>query len=467
MGIIDYRGQHDAWIRFVVTIGDLLLCNLVFFLAFRFFGTTGGSSTLQSHIVVSAVYYACIANGGIVLHRKKAKRSQIVEIMLHNVFWFAVIATPILYFGHFAMPSWGVYALCILAMFAVILIFRFVSRSVIEHYWMHRRRGNGVVLVGSTVNNAALYYELTGDPTIGYWVSGYFDFEPNAKFPEGCRYLGTPDEVIAYLKEHGSDISSLYCCLPSKQAETILPIVKYCENHLVRFYSVPNVRNYIYHQMYFTMMGSVPCLSLHEEPLSWEGNRAVKRAFDIVFSLLFLCTLFIPIFIVVAIVTELTMPGPVFFLQKRTGLNGKEFTCIKFRSMKVNSQADTLQATRGDSRVTRWGEILRHTSIDELPQFINVLLGQMSVVGPRPHMVRHTEEYSHLIDKYMVRHYIKPGITGWSQVTGYRGETRTIEQMEGRIRGDIWYIEHWSFWLDIYIIFKTVVQVFKGDEEAY
>ena len=193
----------------------------------------------------------------------------------------------------------------------------------------------------------------------------------------------------------------------------------------------------------------------------------MKRIFDIVFSLLFLCTLFIPILLIVTIVTELTMPGPVFFRQKRTGLNGKEFTCLKFRSMKVNAQADSLQATKGDSRVTRWGEIMRHTSLDELPQFINVLLGDMSVVGPRPHMLKHTEEYSQLIDKYMVRHYVKPGITGWSQVTGFRGETQTLDQMEGRVKGDIWYIEHWNFWLDLLIIFKTVANVFKGDEEAY
>lgn len=467
MKVNDYRGRHDAWIRFAVVVGDLVLCNLIFYLALRFGRTQGSTTTAQTLLLISAVYYACIANGGVVLHLKKAKKSQIIEIMLHNVFWFALIATPILHFADFTMPGWGLYALCIAAMLLVITLFRLLARLAVEWYWTHTRRGNGAVLVGSTENNAALYYELTDDPSIGYWVCGYFDYEPNDRFPRGCKYLGQPKDVIGYLKEHAPEVGSLYCCLPSKQAEVILPIVKYCENHLVRFYSVPNVRNYIHHQMRFTMMGSVPCLSLHDEPLSWAGNRIVKRAFDIVFSLLFLCTLFIPIFLVVATVTKITMPGPVFFRQKRTGLNGKEFTCLKFRSMKVNSEADSLQATRDDARITRWGEILRHTSIDELPQFINVLFGQMSVVGPRPHMVKHTEEYSHLIDKYMVRHYIKPGITGWSQVTGYRGETKTLEQMEGRIRGDIWYIEHWSFWLDIYIIAKTVVNVFKGDEEAY
>lgn len=219
--------------------------------------------------------------------------------------------------------------------------------------------------------------------------------------------------------------------------------------------------------MYLNIIGDVPFLSLHEEPLGRVDNRIIKRIFDIVFSLLFLCTLFPIILIIVAIVTKITMPGPVFFRQKRTGMNGKEFTCLKFRSMRVNSNADQLQATKNDPRTTKWGEIMRHTSIDELPQFINVLLGSMSVVGPRPHMLKHTEQYSQIIDKYMIRHFVKPGITGWSQINGFRGETKELQQMEGRIRGDIWYIEHWSFWLDLYIILKTVTNALHGEDNAY
>ena len=161
------------------------------------------------------------------------------------------------------------------------------------------------------------------------------------------------------------------------------------------------------------------------------------------------------------------MPGPIFFRQKRTGLDGKDFYCLKFRSMKVNKDADTVQATLNDPRKTKWGYIMRKTNLDEMPQFINVLLGQMSIVGPRPHMVKQTNDYSNIIDYYMVRHLIKPGITGWSQVTGFRGETKEIYQMEGRVRGDIWYMEHWTIWLDIYIMYKTVANVVQGDKNAY
>ncbi|MGL5893358.1 MAG: sugar transferase [Bacteroidales bacterium] len=160
-------------------------------------------------------------------------------------------------------------------------------------------------------------------------------------------------------------------------------------------------------------------------------------------------------------------PGPIFFKQTRTGLNGADFTCYKFRTMHVNSQADTQQAEKNDPRKTRLGNFLRKSSIDELPQFINVLLGDMSVVGPRPHMLRHTEEYSAIIDRYMVRHLIKPGITGWAQVNGFRGETKTLKQMESRIKRDVWYLENWSFLLDVRIILLTILNAIRGEENAY
>lgn len=161
------------------------------------------------------------------------------------------------------------------------------------------------------------------------------------------------------------------------------------------------------------------------------------------------------------------MPGPIFFKQKRTGYDGKDFWCYKFRSMKVNNDSDKVQATQDDPRVTKWGHFMRHTNIDELPQFINVLMGDMSIVGPRPHMLAHTEYYSEKIGDYMIRHYVKPGITGWAQTHGERGETKTVEDMARRVEKDIWYIENWGFWLDIQIIFKTVMNVFVGDDKAY
>ena len=163
----------------------------------------------------------------------------------------------------------------------------------------------------------------------------------------------------------------------------------------------------------------------------------------------------------------MTSPGPIFFKQMRTGLNGREFKCYKFRSMRVNDEADKKQATVDDPRKTRFGDFLRRSNIDELPQFINVFKGEMSIVGPRPHMLAHTETYARLIDKYMVRHFIKPGVTGWAQTHGFRGETKELSQMEGRVQFDIWYMEHWTLLLDLYIIYKTVANIVIGEKNAY
>lgn len=207
---------------------------------------------------------------------------------------------------------------------------------------------------------------------------------------------------------------------------------------------------------------------MSEMPLGFYRNRLLKRVLDIVVSSLFLCTLYPFIYITVALFVKLSSSGPVYFRQMRTGIDGRPFECVKFRSMKVNGDCDQIQATKNDPRKTKIGNFLRKSSIDELPQFINVWKGEMSIVGPRPHMLKHTEEYSQLINQYMVRLLIKPGITGWAQIKGYRGETNKVSDMEGRVKHDIWYIENWTFWLDIYIVIKTfILMLLKMDKKAY
>lgn len=198
-----------------------------------------------------------------------------------------------------------------------------------------------------------------------------------------------------------------------------------------------------------------------------EWNRMLKRGFDVLFSLCFLCLLFPFVLLLVFVLTECTMPGKLFFVQKRTGLNGKTFKCYKFRTMRENLHSEVRQATKGDERVTRWGYIMRKTSLDETPQFINVLLGDMSIVGPRPHMLKHTDEFTEMVDGYMLRHQVKPGVTGWSQVNGYRGEIKKLEDIQNRVKYDLWYIDNWSFFLDIRIIFQTMTLCFGNDRNAH
>jgi putative colanic acid biosynthesis UDP-glucose lipid carrier transferase len=459
----------------VSVILETMLCGILLTLYYRYFSVYGEAmynpwtdfSEFRRTAVVVMMCFALSATAvPTAFYYRNVRAFQILHRVVNLVLLYAILSSLVISLGDFSHLSVG-YRLTFWLLLIVTLFFeRLVARASIR---MWRRRPSNVqytVMVGSRDNNLELLGEMKTASQSGYKVIGYFDDKPRAEFDAECPYLGTLDEVLPYLSSH-PEVRCLFCALPSVMAEYIRSLISYCENHVVYFYSVPNVRNYLHHRMTFHMLGSVPFLSLRSEPLRHPFNRFVKRTFDIVVSLVFLIGVFWIIAIVVAIITKITMPGPVFFRQKRNGLNGREFYCIKFRSMRVNADADRVQATKDDPRKTRWGEIMRHFNIDELPQFINVLLGDMSVVGPRPHMLLHTEQYSKLIDKYMVRHFVKPGITGWSQVMGFRGETRELKEMEDRIRGDIYYIEHWTLELDLFIMYKTVANVFKGEENAY
>lgn len=210
----------------------------------------------------------------------------------------------------------------------------------------------------------------------------------------------------------------------------------------------------------------VPVMAVRKEPLAKQFNQISKRAFDIVFSLMALAFLVPFVFPIIALAIKLESRGPIFFVQKRPGKRNQLFNCFKFRSMTVNNNSEQ-QATKNDARITKVGAFIRKTSLDELPQFINVLLGDMSVVGPRPNMVKQLEYYSQYIDNYSFRHFVTPGITGLAQVKGFRGETQTLDLMEKRVELDIEYIEKWSLWLDIKIVFLTVYNMVKGEENAY
>lgn len=463
---INKADRYNTFIKWMVMAVDIAICVFLFLLVCLLDGVSGRMAVTKTMIVIATIYWSCNVRGGIILHTQDVKRYEIVLRVFKNILLFTVVSMPLLYWGEFNMPGWKYYSLFLLMLMVAITMSRLFILDMVKKFRQKSGNVRRAVLVGTTENNIALYRELTGNPSLGYRLTGYFDDEPNGNIDSKCPWLGKPSEAVAYFAAN-NNVNDVFCCLPSRRKDEIMPIIHHCENNLMHFYSVPNVRNYLHNRMYFNVIGTVPYLSLHQEPLARPENIVMKRAFDVLFSLTFLVTLFPIIFIIVAIITKLTMPGPIFFVQKRNGLNNKEFGCIKFRSMKVNSQADILQATKDDPRKTKWGDIMRKTNIDELPQFINVLMGNMSVVGPRPHMVKHTEEYRQLIDKYMMRQSVKPGITGWSQVTGFRGETRYLGQMEGRIRNDIWYIEHWSMGLDLFIIYKTVANAIHGEDNAY
>lgn len=462
--------QFNNVIKFVIIFGDLSLLNIIFISLYYIFDyqTQGNESTHslpQLLVRMNLVYLLCNYYNGVVLHRRIIRPEQIVRRAFRNTILHAVVFISLNSLAEVGAFSFRFFV-CFYGIFFIILTtYRLTCRYLLKQYRKYGGNSCSITLVGDNKNMIELYREMTQNSTVGFRVNGYFSDSLSCNFPENVPYLGHPKEVVAYLAKHHTD--QIYCSLSSDYSYEIVPIINYCENHLIRFYNVPNIRNYVHRRMYFDMFGNIPILSIRKEPLAQVENRMLKRTFDILFSLLFLCTVFPFIYLIIGAAIKLSSPGPIFFKQKRSGENGKEFWCYKFRSMRVNVDSDKVQATIDDPRKTKIGDFMRRTSIDELPQFINVLLGQMSVVGPRPHMLKHTEEYSRLIDKYMVRHLVKPGITGWAQVTGYRGETKELWQMEGRVERDVWYLEHWTFLLDIYIIYKTVKNAVQGDKEAY
>ena len=236
---------------------------------------------------------------------------------------------------------------------------------------------------------------------------------------------------------------------------------------MIRLRILPDFSSFLFRKIHVNFYGSLPVITLRDEPLQDEINRMYKRIFDIFLSLLVILLIFPVLFPVISLIIKLTSKGPVFFKQVRSGVNNEQFLCYKFRSMAINKDADRMQATINDMRITMIGKFIRKTNIDEFPQFFNVLLGDMSIVGPRPHMIKHTNEYSQLIEDYMVRQLVKPGITGAAQVYGFRGETKTTEDMKRRVEYDIWYLENWSLLLDVKLILLTVWNMIKGQKEAF
>jgi len=323
-----------------------------------------------------------------------------------------------------------------------------------------------LVIVGDGPAAAEIFQYCEDQTVRGYRFCGVFNDEPIAG-PLGARRLGDVEAAKAYAVQNRIDI--LYCALPGTRREEITDLMEFCERNTIRFRVIPSADSFIpvVKTGELEFHGAVPVSKIRHEPLDRPVNRAIKRAFDIVFSAAVILFVFSWLFPLLAILVKLSSKGPVFFQQKRLGRDNKEFVCWKFRSMRMNDQADSKQATKDDPRVTAVGRFLRKSNLDEMPQFLNVFLGQMSVVGPRPHPIKLNQQYREIIDKYMVRHFVLPGITGWAQVNGFRGETRTPELMERRVELDVWYLENWSFWLDLKIVVKTVTNMFGKDPNAY
>ncbi len=462
MTTVDQKGKYGRYIYGLLTFSDLVLVNVLFWIVML---VGEDLSTFNNKILwvmlnvsfVPVILFVYNTHKHRAIYMEHMFRRAILSVIIHALCFVSLVTFLNQYLPF--ITYFELYAMCLVALPSWWVI----TRRIIKRY---RRKGynfSRVVIVGTNATALRLREELNSDAGFGYRLMGFFGKWRPVDFPGD--YKGDIEDLDAYVKAHSID--EIYFAMSGEDDETMRKVMKIADDNVVKFYYIPQISRYINRVFELHNVGAVSILTTRSNPLTNVVNRILKRLFDVVFSSLVLLFLFPFVFIPVAIIIKLTSPGPIFFKQMRTGYRGRDFLCWKFRTMHVNADSDKVQAKKDDPRKTKFGDFLRKTSIDELPQFINVLKGDMSVVGPRPHMLKHTVDYSKLIDKYMVRHLIKPGITGWAQVNGYRGLTEALWQMERRVEYDVWYIENWTFLLDLKIIVRTVLNAIQGEKNAF
>lgn len=452
------------YVRAMLIIGDFAVINVAYLIVFLFLDPSPEFESRYVWLLLNIAFIpSALAYSDLHTHRI-LYADRLMFWALKSTALYGVVSIVLLYIADQFDVGWksglsfmGIY-------FFLICVWWLESHRILRTI---RRMGfnfKRVIVIGANPTTDMLVKELQGDSGYGYRIMGFFDDDKKALEAYSDSYTAPCSYVTDFVKANKIDL--IFYTMDASDTEKLSFAMRVADESGVEFVHVPYFNPVLRGHFMQSEVGSMPVMTHVMSPLSKDRNKFLKRAFDIAFSLP-LVILSPIVLIPVAIGIKLSSPGPIFFKQKRTGIYGKDFWCLKFRTMRQNDSADTMQATENDPRKTRFGDFLRRTSIDELPQFYNVLLGNMSVVGPRPHMVSQTEDYSRLIDKYMLRHAIKPGITGWAQVNGYRGGTRHLWQMEKRVEYDVWYIHHWNIFLDLKIIFLTVFNTFRGDTNAY
>lgn len=454
--------------RIFFLLSDLVALNLIFILLLSTIkiGTDIEMKTFVVMNLISNVFWliSSYLTAAYIIYkdvnlRLLSKRTAISLV----IFCFAIIIFVIL--GDYQLNP--MYSVFIIGGFGLSLL---LSRLILISYVLYTRPNSkfyvNVVIIGfneASRSLVRLFYCSPGNLRF----RGYFDDLDDDGLKQDFPILGKVRECLDYAVSH--HISEIYCTLSPESSTELYAIAEEAEKHFIRFKFVPDLSKFIGPKVHVDFIDETPVLSLRAEPMKYGTAQIKKRLFDIIMSsmiLLFLLSWLLPI---LAILIKLDSKGPVFFSQKRTGRNNSESSCFKLRSLRAVANADdaSVQVTENDNRLTRVGRFLRKTNLDELPQFFNVLLGQMSIVGARPHMLRHTKDFADQEARYMVRHLSKPGVTGWAQINGYRGEIRLPNQLTRRIDHDIWYIENWNLLLDIKIIIKTIYVTIRGDKNAY
>lgn len=451
---------------FILAIMDLLFINASYFLAFQIYYWPGISDEILRHHLFNLNLIWLISSNLFQLYNKSniKKIEQILRSTWKSlVVHVLIFTTSIVVLRDTEVPGKFIalfYSIC----FAIFLISRFlitVAETVLTRRYKIRKP---VAVMGLNEMGLRLASFFEGNKK-QYLFQGFLDSEHSFYVDKSGTLLPAVCDQIK--KAAANNIQEVYVTLSTDRMGEVNHLLQEAEKQCVRLKFVPDFTKTLSSPFTINYMGEFPIISMRAGPLETVENRFKKRLADILFSLLIIICVLIWVFPLIALAIKISSPGPILFKQYRNGRNNQPFYCYKFRSMVVNGDSDKKQACRNDDRVTPIGKFLRKTSLDELPQFFNVLWGNMSVVGPRPHMLKHTEEYRAIINRYMIRHYLKPGITGWAQVNGLRGETSKVELMEKRIEHDIWYLDNWSMMLDVKIAFLTVIHIFRGGKNVY
>ncbi|WP_119080315.1 undecaprenyl-phosphate glucose phosphotransferase [Chitinophaga alhagiae] len=414
---------------------------------------------LASNIAWAIALYAM----GLNMISQQLSYERMARRTVHAVLLYLLLLLGFLFlYGHL-YSRFFVMMYCALFIVSVVLIrllFWWITNSILKSKDIERK----MVILGYNEMSKKLADNLLAEKS-NLKLEGYFEEYNNVQELSYYPVIGNLKDCVPYAKSN--NIREIYSTLSPEQNPYLYKLAYEAEQHFIHFRFVPDFKMFVNRQIYVDYHNDIPIISLRSEPLDDIANRIRKRLFDILFASLVTVLLLSWLIPLLALLIRLESRGPVFFIQHRTGRNNKTFRCLKLRSMYVNRDANEKQATRNDKRFTRIGRILRKTNLDEIPQFLNVLTGDMSVIGPRPHMLKHTEEYSRIIQQYMIRHYLKPGISGWAQVNGFRGEITEESHLRKRVEHDIWYMENWSIFLDLKIIFLTVSNTIRGEKNAF
>lgn len=446
------QGRYSGFINPIFYIIDLLVINL-----FTYLLPININEPILFHIYLSVSWIVLsLKNEFYEINRYSKVPTVFIKLSTQFIFLFLILYA---FIGFFKQP--GMSRLALAQYFGLVTLsissIKFFNYFLLIKY-RQKFRGNlrNVVVIGENKKTDQLISVFKNRTEFGYIFFNQFSpKEPTFNIQECFAYI------------LNNNIDEIYCSISELRNKELTAFINFADNNLKTLKFIPDNKNIFAKKLKFEYYDYIPVLSLRDIPLHNPINAFLKRSFDIIFSLIVIFGLLLWLTPLLAILITLESKGPVFFRQTRNGIDNREFYCYKFRSMAPNPKADSLQATKNDMRITNLGKFLRRTSIDELPQFYNVLFGTMSVVGPRPHMVKHTNEYSDTVDKYMVRHFVKPGITGLAQVRGYRGEIEHQIDIQNRIKFDVFYIENWSMFLDLKIITQTTINAFKGESKAY